>query len=243
MYLKEINKRRNIMSTTTNWLPAGHAALYNLATRVKEYILSADNRDRMGFGSVTPLGNWFDQVFMPAYYSYSAIMTQWLDEAHRTSGVIATLKTEEEAFTPVFRRLYSALLKDNPLVSGTDLSNMGLPPRHTGGSPRHPAPDTEVAVVASTPGHGRITLDYYNEGSESKAKPFGVHGAELVYKISDTQVTDHDELIHSLFDTDSPFHLTFPDSQRGKTLYYSLRWEGTAGLKGPWNSIKEIVIP
>ena len=40
-------------------------------------------------------------------------------------------------------------------------------------------------------------------------------------------------LTHSDFDTASPFTLTFDESDRGKRVYFCLRWESNTNLKGP----------
>lgn len=42
----------------------------------------------------------------------------------------------------------------------------------------------------------------------------------------------------------SPAHtLTFDENQRGKTVYFALRWENTRGEKGPWSQIVSSIIP
>ncbi|MDR1280747.1 MAG: hypothetical protein LBK99_07985 [Opitutaceae bacterium] len=51
------------------------------------------------------------------------------------------------------------------------------------------------------------------------------------------------DLTHSSFDTNSPLTLLFDEDQRGKTLYYCLRWENTRGEKGPASEIFSAIIP
>jgi hypothetical protein len=70
-----------------------------------------------------------------------------------------------------------------------------------------------------------------------------VHGAEIAWAILDTPPVNWDALTHSSFDTHTPFRLTFGGDQRGKTLYFALRWENTTGEKGPWNEIQNAIIP
>ena len=52
-----------------------------------------------------------------------------------------------------------------------------------------------------------------------------------------------DELIHSDFDTTSPFTLKFDEADRGKRVYFCLRWESNTNLKGPWGEIYSAIIP
>jgi hypothetical protein len=76
-----------------------------------------------------------------------------------------------------------------------------------------------------------------------KSKPFGQHGAEFGWEISDTPIVNVEDLTHSTFDTHSPIVLEFKGDQRGKTLWYAARWENTRGLKGPWSPIESVIIP
>jgi hypothetical protein len=82
-----------------------------------------------------------------------------------------------------------------------------------------------------------------SEKSESTAKPDFVHGAEIRWGILDAKPTSVTELIHSEFDTRTPFNLVFDESERGKIVYFCLRWEGTVGDKGPWGEIMSTIIP
>jgi hypothetical protein len=37
--------------------------------------------------------------------------------------------------------------------------------------------------------------------------------------------------------------LAFEGHDRGKTLYYALRWENTRGEKGPFSPIAAVIVP
>jgi hypothetical protein len=56
-------------------------------------------------------------------------------------------------------------------------------------------------------------------------------------------VNGPEALIHSEFDTASPFTLNFQGHERGKTVYFCLRWENTVGEKGPWGEIYSAIVP
>jgi hypothetical protein len=79
--------------------------------------------------------------------------------------------------------------------------------------------------------------------SEGRAKPFGVHGAEIKWGFSETEVINPDDLPHSAFDTRSPFRIEFRGEDRGKTVRFCLRWENTRGVKGPWSEIVSAIVP
>jgi hypothetical protein len=61
--------------------------------------------------------------------------------------------------------------------------------------------------------------------------------------ISDVPMVDANELVHSVFDTRTPFTLEFGGHERGKTVYFALRWENTRGQKGHWSPIQSAIIP
>ncbi|MDR0743629.1 MAG: hypothetical protein LBF05_04640, partial [Tannerella sp.] len=68
-------------------------------------------------------------------------------------------------------------------------------------------------------------------------------GVEIRWAILSAPPGSIDELIHSSFVIHTPFTLTFDESERGKKVYFILRWENTRGQKGPWSEIVSAVIP
>jgi hypothetical protein len=90
----------------------------------------------------------------------------------------------------------------------------------------------------------RMLIIYFRDMLiEGRAKPPGVHGAEIKWGFSDTPIVNPDELPHSAFDTHSPFRLEFRGEDRGKTVWFCLRWENTRGEKGPWSEIVSAIVP
>ncbi|MDR1326304.1 MAG: hypothetical protein LBK00_09750 [Treponema sp.] len=49
--------------------------------------------------------------------------------------------------------------------------------------------------------------------------------------------------MNSEFDTANPFTLKFDENQRGKQVYFCLRWESSTSLKGPFGEIYSAIIP
>ncbi|MDR2802571.1 MAG: hypothetical protein LBB31_05060 [Prevotellaceae bacterium] len=226
-----------------DWIQRNHAALHDQATFTKKYITATGNRDRMGFGVTTPLGQWFDTKFTAAYNTFDAAYTQWKNTETRTRGKTINLYAAEKAFKPFYRQLYTGFLKNNPLVTNHDLISMWMPKRSDGKCRPYPVPDTCVLSNVVLKGPAVLEIHFSDRDSHRKAKPFGVRGAEMLSLISDVPVTRWDELTNNQFCTRSPFRLTFRNDQRGKTLYFALRWENTRGEKGPWNYIQQTIIP
>jgi hypothetical protein len=141
------------------------------------------------------------------------------------------------------RQTVAEYMTHSRLLTDSDRDLLGLPVHKT---TRTPAPvaadapdsDTDTSVI------GRVGISFYERGhGHKKAKPFGQHCAEIAWVLSDTPVTRWDGLIHSNVDTNSPLTLSFENDQRGKTVYFALRWENTRGEKGPWSNIKNAIIP
>jgi hypothetical protein len=232
------------MSRTEDWLPHNHEALFDKATETVNYMTDS-NRARMGLGSGMPGGLWYDGTFVPAFGELAGAFTDWKLPADRTQNKTIRLQRAEEVFNPIYRKLYTGFLKDSPLVTDEDLNSMGLPTRSSSGRHPSPVPPTNPAARAITSQLRQVTIEFYeDDGAHKRAKPAGVHGAEIRWVVFDTIQTVHlDDLIHSSFDTRSPFTLTFADEQRGKVLYFALRWENTRGEKGPFGPIIDAVIP
>jgi hypothetical protein len=231
--------------TSTDWMPRKHEALYDKAGQTWLYISSPLNRDRMGFIIGTPSGVWLDTVFMTAYNTLETAFTSWKNPAERTPAITARLLEAEETFIPIYRMLYTGFLKSSPLVTDDDLVSMGLPKRHSGGNKPSPIARKNPDADIDTSQIRRVGVHFFEmDGAIKVPRPEGTHGVEAWWAVFDTrQEVTLDQLIHSSFSTRSPLTLDFPDEQRGKAVYFALRWENTRGEKGPFGPILFAIIP
>jgi hypothetical protein len=141
------------------------------------------------------------------------------------------------------RKSVRSYLIDNPLLTEDDLTMLGLPVHKT---TRTPAPVAETYPdfdIDSSMVNCLIIHFFERDGEHKRAKPAGQHGAEIRWMISDVPVMNANKLIHSSFDTRTPFTLEFEGEDRGKTVYLALRWENTRGQKGHWSPIQSVIIP
>ena len=104
-----------------------------------------------------------------------------------------------------------------------------------------PASSPEAEGDTATP--RQVTIHFWDSATKKRAKPHGVHGAEIRWSELDHPPASIDELIHSDFDTASPLTLKFDEADRGKRVYFCLRWESSTNLKGPWGEIGSSIIP
>ncbi|MDR2815108.1 MAG: hypothetical protein LBB62_00165 [Proteiniphilum sp.] len=233
------------MTRIPDWLQRNHEALGKQASLTYDYISADPQRTRMGFGDDTPLGKWLEDVFQPAFDAFLNVLADWRDPAMRTRALTAALYEAERNFVPLYRELYMGWLKNNPLVTNEDLVFMGLPKHSDGERSPAPVPDTWPAAIVNTATLRRIVIAYSDSlSSHKRAKPAGVHGAEICWTVVEApQSVRLDELVHSTFDTRTPFVFDFEEEERGRMFYFALRWENTRGAKGPFSPIHNAIIP
>jgi hypothetical protein len=106
------------------------------------------------------------------------------------------------------------------------------------GEPKtYPEADADTSVLR------QVTIHYWDSATKKRAKPRGIHGAEVRWALLDHPPASEKELLESDFDTASPLTLKFDESDRGRRLYFCLRWESNTNLKGPYGEIYSAVIP
>ncbi|EIP98128.1 hypothetical protein OpiT1DRAFT_02579 [Opitutaceae bacterium TAV1] len=201
---------------------------------------------------ITALGTMLTRAGVPTdvYNHLQEQADEWFaalaaatNPATRTKATIDTKNALREALEAEVRALVKRYLNDaNTNVTVADRDNLGLPIHKTTHTPV-PIPAQYPDFFLDTSILRQLTIHFHEHGKKSSAKPFGVHGAEIAWAILDAPPGSVDDLIRSRFDTHSPFTLAFDESQRGKTVYFCLRWENTRGEKGPWSPIVSAIVP
>ena len=164
------------------------------------------------------------------------------DPATRTPGAVAAKNAAMRAYKAALRSFLKEFINFNSTVTVEDRRNMGLPIYKTGKTPA-PVPSAPPQANIRIPSPGVVEIHYRSAESARERKPAGVYGCEIKWKISDSMVDSWAQLVHSEFDTCSPLRLSFDGPDRGRRLWFALRWENTRGDKGPWSEIQEARIP
>jgi hypothetical protein len=165
--------------------------------------------------------------------------------ATRTKGAIDDKNVAYRTLKDAIREAVQRYLAHNPEVTEKDHDDLGLPNYKTTRTPV-PPPKGKVDFTIEQLGGSRLAVHYHahDEERETKnAKPFGVHGVEYAWAILDAPPSSYADLVHSVFDTNSPYIFQFDLTDAGKHFYCCLRWENTTGQKGPWSEIQNAVIP
>jgi hypothetical protein len=133
-------------------------------------------------------------------------------------------------------------MRYNRLMGDADRWYYG--PRPAGGA-RVPgtAPQTFPEAAADSAVIRQVTIHFWDSETKKRGKPRGIHGAEIRWAILGHAPASVRELTNSDFATATPFTLVFDESDRGKRLYFCLRWKTTANRAGPFGEIYLAVIP
>jgi hypothetical protein len=167
------------------------------------------------------------------------------EPATRTSVAVEAKNSARKLLEVAVRVDVKAYLTYNPHVTDEDRIAMGLPIHKTTRT-RVPMPEEKPDFSIKSAVGSRLEVHYHahdDEKGKTNAKPYGVRGVEIVWAILDAPPASYADLVHSTFDTHSPYTFQFDLSDAGKRIYICLRWENTRAEKGPWSEIQNAIIP
>jgi hypothetical protein len=186
-------------------------------------------------------GPWYASHIPPKRITWEEAYQAYLDPAGRTIVNTVAKNEARKEYEPDIRKLVR-MIEASPNVTVEDLKGMGLTIPTAGRTPA-PVALTYPAAKVDTSTIKELKLYFHDQTSEHKAKPKGQHGAEMWWKVLETPPLNEKDLTNSTFGTNSPITLSFYENDRGKMVYYCLRWENTRGVKGPWSGISSAIIP
>jgi hypothetical protein len=129
-----------------------------------------------------------------------------------------------------------------PPVTDEDRTAMGIPNHDNTRTPIG-KPKTVPVFTIIIKGIRRVTIPFNDEGTTSRAIPYGMNGAVISWKVSNTPITSPKLLDHTELATKSPFILYFDEEDRGKTVYIALQWQNEGGVRGDYSEIECAIIP
>jgi hypothetical protein len=194
-------------------------------------ILSGWDIPQAAFDALLPLQSSWKQRFADAE-----------NPDTRSHAQVIAKNEARAAYESALRAFVKSYVTYNPKPTDADREYMGLPVHKSGRTPA-PVPGGTPVFKIDTSVIRRLTVHFYDDSNERRAKPAGVHGAEIKWDFSDAPVVNPDKLTHSGFDTASPYTIEFAGEDRGRTVYFALRWENTRGEKGPWGEIISAIVP
>jgi hypothetical protein len=157
-----------------------------------------------------------------------------LDIQEKNEKLAALIKKE--------RKFVRNHLQNNDLMTNKGREALRIPIYDQKPTP-HPAPSTIPEVEIGSPYPRALRIKFRAVNAARWGKPANVHGLECLWAIAETPPKEIEELLHSSFATRSPLELVFNESDRGKRVYFAVRWESGTVKKGPWSEIYSGIIP
>jgi hypothetical protein len=163
------------------------------------------------------------------------------DSPSRNAIIVTNKKGARVKLVAKIRKLSSFRLK-NPVITDAQRIAMGLHVHKTKYT-KMSAPPTRPEIEFEVRDIRRLAVVFRDQGSASKAKPYGVVGAMIAYAVLDTPPASPDALTNNVLATRTPCILGFTEMERGKTVYIVACWQNRKGVKGPWSNIEKTVVP
>jgi hypothetical protein len=163
------------------------------------------------------------------------------DSPAKTPIVIAEKNTARQVLKEKIRGLVNFRLK-NPVITDAQRIALGLHVRDTTRTPV-PVPTTHPEFNIDVLDFRRLKVVFHDQESASKARPYGVIGAVIIYAVLDTPPADHSALTRSVLATRTPHIFEFTEEERGKTFYIAISWQNEKGERGPWSEIESVIVP
>jgi hypothetical protein len=129
-----------------------------------------------------------------------------------------------------------------PPVTDEDRTAMGIPNRDPTRTPVE-VPKTRPVFSVGVKAIRSLTIAFHDEGTESRAIPYGMDGAVIFWDVLDSPPSSPKKLGRSELATRSPHTLSFEEEERGKTVYIAMRWQNEKGQKGEFTAKQSAIIP
>jgi hypothetical protein len=178
----------------------------------------------------------------------SAVYVAWKTAYEKTIGPHTPVDTEakndaKKAAEAAVRPFVAQYLRFPP-VTNEDRTAMGIPNHDTHPTPIKP-PETRPSFSIVQMGPGTLGIIYRNGDKARKgSKPAGVEGARIYYGFFDGPLTDQKLLPASVWATKCPHLIRFRETDRGKRVYFALKWEiRKENGESPWSEILSELVP
>jgi hypothetical protein len=179
--------------------------------------------------------------------------------ATRTKARILAKNEARKEYEKFLRGILKQYVTYNPAVSDEDRVNMQLPVHDTKPTPV-PPPTAQATAEITLPGIHLVELHIEKipmPDQDHEASDYGIRiyygimpqgGASVeaavgirreLMKIPQAGV----ELPHSVFTRKKTYRFDFPGTDRGKQVFFCLRYENSKGESGPWGPLFDAIIP
>jgi hypothetical protein len=139
------------------------------------------------------------------------------------------------------RTFINRFLRFDP-VTAADRARMGIREHDDTKTPIG-IPQTRPEFSVAVKDIRRLALPFRDQGSATKARPYGMSGAVVRWGVLDAPPPEPEALPNSKLATRTPYILNFTEEERGKTVYIAMCWQNEKGDTGRFSEIQSAVIP
>jgi hypothetical protein len=164
-------------------------------------------------------------------------------ETSRTPADNAEIRAAFGGLTSTMRYIKKHYFLVPPLTEA-DLLRLGLKPDDHIHTPV-PAPTGQATVETRYAGPAQLYVTFEHLKSTA-LNPKSAYGYKLAFKVCDADRTPPEsgkELTETKFSRRKKILFTFEPENRGKKVYFSVRYENSKGEAGPWVPVTEAVVP
>jgi len=159
------------------------------------------------------------------------------------SHIDITVKNEARAaLEHDIRRIKNKYIDPADDLAASDREAFGLPPRDDTRTSQ-PVPAITVGLTVRPKEARQIEVERVVAETGDKANPYGMDGAVLYEKVGGPAPTLPEELPQSMILKRHKTVREYPETDRGKPVWYAARWQNSKGEKGSWSDIVEAYIP
>jgi hypothetical protein len=223
------------MANNGDWLPPREQDLVDLCQKWKRGLENQANGTAF---------DWKQAEITESLVAIDAFLTARTayEETDSTKNRVANKDEAKDAAKSAMRDFANTSIRYNKQMKDEDKLFYGIRLADRTSTPgteptTYPEAEPDTSVIR------QVTIRFWDSATKKRGKPHGVHGAEIRWVFLDHTPASVDELTNSDFDTTSPFTLKFDESQRGRRVYFCLRWETNSNLKGPFGEIYSVIIP
>lgn len=220
------------MPTSRDYLPRTDSGFLNWAANLNSQLVAQ--------GASSPTGDAWgvsaQQIadYTAAYQAYEAAYTAANENSTRTPSSIQTKNDARDALKALSRDYVVDILQVNPAMTNTIRRDLQITVRDTEPTPVDKPDTAPIVYVDKVWGRDVTILLRDSLNSESRARPEGVLGANIIYHVGETEPTTAEQWLPGGNATRTTHTITFPDSaQPGDKVWISALWYNTKGQTGP----------
>ncbi|MDR2259959.1 MAG: hypothetical protein LBE06_03295 [Azoarcus sp.] len=217
------------MVSSGDWIPHREDALANLVAVWQTRLANAASQTAYG---------WVAAECTTTVATLTAFMTaRAAYQGTRTKGNHDLKEEARKAAIAAMRKFANERIRFNAKMNTSQREELGVFPRDPEPTPvpvPRDGPGSRTKISSLAP--GKVEVEYL------KARPRGIIAVEIAFGALDAPVESAEDLPHRDAFTRNPWVYTCAHGERGKKLFYALRYRGNEGVSA-WSDIRDVIIP